>query len=149
MYGTALLFSFLLGSVFITPLGDVHGRKIIHRIVICMQTFGIMGITLTMLIPQIASYYTFLILVFIVGLGTATHYNIGFCYSLEFTVQSEAPTYTFMSLGIDATFVLVISVYFYLDKSITPGLIFLSIFFVYMIFWNWLYLPESPYFALE
>lgn len=36
MFGTSMMFSFLLGSIFITPLGDVYGRKTMNLAVTVM-----------------------------------------------------------------------------------------------------------------
>lgn len=146
MFGTTMMFSFLLGSVFITPLGDVYGRKKMNFAVTVMQTIGLNGITLCLAVDGWANYYVLLALIFLTGLGTATHYNICMIYAAEFTTQKYVKLYTSIGLFFSNSMMVVLGIYFYFVKSILPGMYFLCAIHLYGLLLC-LYLPESPYFA--
>jgi len=146
MFGTVMLAGFLIGSIFLTPLGDVHGRKKMNWILNLIQGIGIWGVTVVMAIPAITNYWALLFFTFVLGLGTAAHYNMAVIYTSEFTTWEHQKRYTFYACVGAATVMVILGIEYYFVKSILPGLYFNSAILLFNCFY-YLWLPESPYFA--
>jgi len=82
---------------FLTPLGDVYGRKLMNSILNILQGLGIWLITLQLAF-NLATFWGILSSTFIFGFASAAHYNISSQYVCEFTTSEHQKLYSFRLL---------------------------------------------------
>ena len=133
MFGTACLVGFMIGSIFLTPLGDVYGRRMMNFVTTLVQSIGFFGITICLAVPGWANYWVLIFFTFILGLPTASLYNISMMVANEYTTQEGQKFYTFMGLFFDTFIMVLIGLEFAFIKSMLPGMYFCCALHVYMI----------------
>ena len=75
--GAAFLLGIVIGSLTLTRLGDIHGRKPIYILGLVMHLGFMAGIIFS------RNYVLDYILVFIFGLSLTARYYVGYCYNIE------------------------------------------------------------------
>ena len=126
LFGTVMLAGFMVGSIFLTPWADVIGRKKANLMVSIIQTCAILVLTIVMQ-SGFTNYYLYLTIIFVVGLASASRYNIAVLYALEFTTVKYQKLYTAVPLIFDGTNGIFIGIEFWLIKSMVPGMWFLCV----------------------
>ena len=126
LFGTVMLAGFMVGSIFLTPWADVIGRKKANLMVSIIQTCAILVLTIVMQ-SEFTNYYLYLTIIFVVGLASASRYNIAVLYALEFTTVKYQKLYTAVPLIFDGTNGIFIGIEFWLIKSMVPGMWFLCV----------------------
>ena len=88
------MLGFFFGSVFLTPLADVIGRKKTNIILTLVMVLPVVIITILQTINK-ANYIVFIILIFISGLAGAPRFNLSCLYPCEFTTDDKLLLYNF------------------------------------------------------
>ena len=89
LLGSSMFIGYLTGSVLITPLGDVIGRKKSITIGCLFQAIGLSGITLSLSITSWSTYRSIWGFIFLLGTGTSSHYNLTHVYANELTTMTH------------------------------------------------------------
>ena len=92
--GVSEVLGFFFGSVFLTPLTDVIGRKKTNIILTLVMVLPVIVITIMQTINK-ANYIAFVVLIFISGLAGAPRFNMGCLYPCEFTTDEKMLLYNF------------------------------------------------------
>jgi len=96
MFGTSFLFALLVANIFITPFGDVFGRRSICILLCGMQTICLLAISVS-LSTERSNYFALLAMIFLLGLFTAPRYSISVIYAVELSTQNYNKLITFVS----------------------------------------------------
>ena len=110
------------GSLFLTNLSDVYGRKP----VLLVSTY----ISSLLMIPIVLKqdHYTSTILfTFLFGMTAGVKFSVSYMYSLELTTQQNGELYGVMQLVFDSIVSIILGVYFYFVKRMDLSLWFLII----------------------
>ena len=142
LIGAAFLVGVVIGSLTLTRLGDIHGRKPIYLLGLVMHLGFMAGILLS------TNYILDYILVFILGLSLTARYYVGYCYNIEMQPKSHYVLVGTSMFLIESAMYLSICLYFmfvstYWEYIQIPNILFISIGFVFMLF-----MPESPRFLI-
>jgi MFS family permease len=148
LFGSVMLGGFMVGSIFLTPWADIIGRKKANQMVSCIQTFAILILTILMQVG-FANYWLYISIIFVIGLATASRYNISVLYALEFTTEAHQKVYTAVPLILDGVNSIAIGFEFWQIKSMLPGMWFLVGVQILCIIWYQVYVPESPIFSFK
>jgi len=113
LFGSSLMLGLMLGSIFLTNLSDLYGRKTI-----------LIWVTLAsgvLLIPLIAlqSYYkTTLALTLLFGMTAACRYSVSYMYSCELSTRINSNYFGLLCLIGDSLSSVVLGFYFIFFKHI-------------------------------
>lgn len=143
LLGSLLFSGLLFGSIFISRLGDVYGRKIVLASVDFVSSICLLGILL------LNDLYMLFGLIFVFGLTAAPRYSLAYVYTSEVVSSQHESTYCMLAMIIDSLSMIVFGVYFFNVKSIYPLLWFLLIFQTILQIIALIYIPESPKYLYE
>ena len=108
------------GSLFLTNLSDVYGRKP----VLLVSTY----ISSLLMIPIVLKqdHYTFTILFpFLFGMTACVKFSVSYIYLLKLTTHQNGYLYGVMQLVFDSTVSIILGAYFYFVKRMDLSLWFL------------------------
>ena len=94
LLGVILVIGFFFGSIFLTPLADIYGRKKLNWWLTIIWTVPVILLTFLQQINA-ANYAVFCVLIFINGCATAPRFNISAMYSCEYTTEEKVLLYNF------------------------------------------------------
>lgn len=143
LIGAAFLMGVVIGSLTLTRLGDVHGRRPIFMLGLVMHLGFMAGILI------VTNYVLCYVLVFIFGLSLTARYYVGYAYNVEMQPKSHYVLVGTSMFLIESIAYLSICVYFMkVSKDWKPlqipNIIFISAGLVFLFF-----MPESPRFLIS
>jgi MFS family permease len=121
MIGSLLFAGLLLGSILITRLADIYGRKWILVGLVFVSTLAVLVINLT------TSIYTLYTFIFIFGMTAASRFTICYVYALELVSSKYESFYGMFSMIFDSLPMIFFGFYFYYFKDMNPINYFLAI----------------------
>jgi len=145
MFGTTFMIALLVSNIFITPFGDVFGRRSMYIVFCGLQTIFLLALSLQLSTDKI-NYYVVLAMIFLIGLFSSPRWNISVIYFAELSTLKYSKLIFFVSNLAAASFALSIGIYFFCVKSVVPGMYFITALHGYATIHGF-YLPESPQFA--
>lgn len=143
LLGTAMLVGFMVGSLTLTNLSDVYGRKPLLQISLLLST-----IILVPLIFLQADFIGTIVCSFIFGIAASSRYSIAYIYIVELSTSPNSHFFgTICMLG-DSLSSVWIGLYFWFFKSMDVALWFvIGAQLICMVLIH-RYVPESPHFLL-
>lgn len=143
LIGAAFLMGVVIGSLTLTRLGDVHGRRPIFMLGLVMHLGFMAGIMV------VTNYVLCYVLVFIFGLSLTARYYVGYAYNVEMQPKSHYVLVGTSMFLIESIAYLSICVYFmkvskYWKPLQIPNIILISAGLVFLCF-----MPESPRFLIS
>jgi MFS family permease len=138
MIGSLMFTGLLFGSLFISRLGDIYGRKWILVGTVLVSTLSLLIINLT------SSLYTLYGFIFIFGMSAAPRYSISYVYALELVSSEYETFYGMLCMTVDSISMILFGFYFYYIKDMNGILYFLAIIQTAAIIFLIYYVPESP-----
>jgi MFS family permease len=109
----------MVGSILVSRLGDVYGRKPILAAVVFVSSVALLGILL------VEELYVLFALIFVFGVTAAPRYSMAYVYASEIVSSDHESTYCMLSMIIDSFAMIVFGIYYYYVKTMYPLLIFL------------------------
>lgn len=131
LFGVSYLFALFVSNIFITPFGDVLGRRRMNMLACGMQTVCLLAISLSLSTDK-TNYYAMLAMTFSLGLFSAPRYNTSMIYANELSIPKYNKLLTFLMNIALASFGIAIGIYFYYVKSVVPLMYFLTVLHVYV-----------------
>ena len=143
LIGAAFLMGVVIGSLTLTRLGDVHGRRPIFMLGLVMHLGFMAGIMV------VTNYILCYVLVFIFGLSLTARYYVGYAYNVEMQPKSHYVLVGTSMFLIESVAYLSICFYFmyvsqYWKPLQIPNIVFISAGVVFLCF-----MPESPRFLIS
>lgn len=132
----------VIGSLTLTRLGDIHGRKPIFMLGLVMHLGFMAGMIIN------TNYILCYLLVFIFGLSLTARYYVGYAYNIEMQPKSHYVLVGTSMFLIESVAYLTICIYFmnfskYWKPLQIPNFIFITLGLIFMTF-----MPESPRFLI-
>ena len=143
MFGTSMLLGFMVGSMTLTNLSDIYGRKPLILVSLMLSTV----IAIPIIFLQ-DNYVGTLICSFLFGISASSRYSIAYIYSVELSTSTNCAFFgTFCMLG-DSLSSIWIGFYFWVFKSMDVALwVVIGIQLVCALLIH-MFVPESPHFLL-
>jgi len=143
LIGAAFLMGVVIGSLTLTRLGDVHGRRPIFMLGLVMHLGFMAGIMI------VTNYILCYVLVFTFGLSLTARYYVGYAYNVEMQPKSHYVLVGTSMFLIESVAYLSICFYFmfasqYWKPLQIPNIVFISAGVVFLCF-----MPESPRFLIS
>ena len=143
LIGAAFLMGVVIGSLTLTRLGDVHGRRPIFMLGLVMHLGFMAGILV------VTNYILCYVLVFIFGLSLTARYYVGYAYNVEMQPKSHYVLVGTSMFLVESVAYLSICIYFmyvsqYWKPLQIPNIVFISAGVVFLCF-----MPESPRFLIS
>jgi MFS family permease len=139
LFGSSLMVGLMVGSVFLTNLSDVYGRKPILLFALGLNTI----MTIPLILFQ-NNYWITIFTTFLFGITAACRYSVSYMYSVELSTTKNSSFYGILCLIGDSLSSVFLGIYFIFVKSVTPSLWFMLVTNVASIFVIWHKVPESP-----
>jgi len=133
----------MLGSLLLTNLSDLYGRK---PVVICST-----AVSSLLIIPIIfcqTAYKSTLVATLLFGMMGACKYSVSYMYSVELSTSINSNYFGLMCLVGDSLSSVLLGIYFIFFKSFNVSLWFLLVTQLLSIYILYQYVPESPRYLL-
>lgn len=121
LLGTTLFAGLFIGSVFVSRLGDIIGRKIVLTATVLISSLTLISIILT------TNLFLLYVSIFVFGVTASPRYSIAYIYFSEIVSSQYVYLYSMISMLVDAISMVVFGIYFNLIKDMAPLLWFLCI----------------------
>ena len=120
MFGVLLMLGQAVGSLTLTGLSDIYGRKLVLLAILTLS-----GVIFILLTAFQDNYGMTLLCVFINGMASSVLYSVSYMYSTELTSNEGVEFFGSMCLIADSLTSVVMGVYWYFVKTMDANLIFL------------------------
>ena len=117
LFGSSMMLGLMVGSIAITNLSDIFGRKKVLQL-----SLAISNIALVLILLCQDSYALTILSTFVFGMVAASRYSVSFMYSVELSTSSNSEFFGALCLVGDSCSSVVIGFYFVFFKSFDVSL---------------------------
>src|SRR5258708_1953992 len=96
LLGSLMFSGLLIGSIFVSRLGDIYGRKHVLASVNFLSSVCLLGM---LLVNEVYMLFTF---IFTFGVTAAPRYSLAYVYASEIVSSSNESTYCMLAMIIDS-----------------------------------------------
>jgi len=144
LFGTAMLLGFLLGSIFLTSLSDIFGRKRVLAANVFVST-----LLIPFMLLYSAEYTPTLVFTLLFGMTGACRYSVAYVYAVELAPTAQQGTHGVFCMLFDSASTVVLGVYYYFLKTWDSSMYFLVASQTLAVLYMLVRVPESPRWLLQ
>jgi len=144
MLGMALMFGYMLGSLLLTNLSDIYGRK---SVLLVVTTISSLMVPLICLMQS--DYYPTMVLCLLFGMTTPCRYSVAFMYTTELTTKAKAYINTVFCVLFDSLVLVLLGIYYLFFKKMDVSLYLMMAIQIFACVAMMKFMPESPHYLLS
>jgi MFS family permease len=122
LFGTSMLLGFMIGSLTLTNLSDIYGRKPLLVLSLLISTI----VTFPLIFYQ-DNFWLTIFFSFIFGISASSRYSVAYIYSVELSTSPNCYLYGTMCMFGDSMSSVLIGIYFVFFKSFDTSLWFMIV----------------------